>query len=287
MWRVGGNTSDINAYPVNEKVDPNFIDAEFEEAIQNLDFERAKVLHDARQATVDEDIQRQEEHYALEQKRFIRKVEQEKNEELQKNLDLYRDLVAQERELMEEEFIETEKRQQIEIDRLIEEWKVAREEEFVKIYEMIDEMIIEAQNLARTKAFEAAIIARDKAFKMREQKTFPEVVRVDSIYKAQIDAMLERHKREFIDLKDYHELKIQEYKDQLDAKNQYAEDQMALDEACLPHLLMKVVIDKSNNPDAVTAVVKSVSPRKGENGSPSSRSRSRNTNASLTGTFLD
>ena len=286
MWRVGANTGDINAYPEDERVDPNFIDTEFEEAVLNLDFERAKVLNDARQATVDEDIQRQEEHYAREQKIFMRKVEQEKNEELQRNLDIYRDLVAEERELMEQEFIETEKRQQIEIDRLIDEWKIAREEEFVKIYEMIDEMIIEAQNLARTKAFDAAISARDKAFKMREQKTFPEVVKVDKIYQEQIAAMMERHKREFIDLKDYHELKIQEYKDQLDAKNQYAEDQMALDEACLPHLLMKVVIDKSSNPDAVAAVVKSVSPRKGETPTPN-RSRSQNTNVTLTGTFLD
>ena len=273
MWRADDNVSQIAAYD-DKKVDKTFIDSEFEDAILNLDFERAKVLNDARQVTVDEDVQRQEDHYKKEEQLYLQKIREELEVEYEKNQQEYEELVEEAKLEFEQEFQETEQRQQIEIQRLIDDWKIAREHERYKITAMIKDMIEEAQNLARTKAFDEAIMARDKAFALKEQKSYPEIVEIDRTYQEQMSAIMERHKREFADLKAYYDLKIEEFREQLETKNAYAEEQMKLDEACLPHLLMKVVINKSRNPDATVAVVQAVSPRKKQSEEKSSKMRS-------------
>ena len=264
MWRKNTANSKINAYVSEFQIGEDFCDTEIESAIQNLDFERAKVINDAKTATVFEDAKLQEEHYKKEEEALKQRNMDEMKAMIAKNQKEFERQVKLENEKHEQEFYETEKRQKIEIKHLIRDWREARAEELIKINKQIDDLILEAQDLARNKAFDDAIAKRDYAFALRKQRSYPQMKPIDEIYQAQMDKINARHKKEFKDLEEYHKLRIQELEEELNAKNLYAESQMAVDQACVPELIMSTIINNSTNFDATVAVMSSVSPTKAQ-----------------------
>ena len=85
MWRKNPANSKIKTYECQFQIGEDFCNTEIESAIQNLDFERAKVINDAKSATVFEDAKLQEEHYKKEEEALKQRNMEEMKAMIAKN----------------------------------------------------------------------------------------------------------------------------------------------------------------------------------------------------------
>lgn len=256
----------ISSFPILRSQIPDDetiqVNRELDEAIENFDFERAAFLYHSHLKSKADNLVDETDHYRSEAVRYIDKKDELCEKKLSRNEELYEQRCEECTEKYRILFEELVQKQQEELLEVREEWNAARAEIRTHINTKAADMLQSAQTLARSKRFEEAIVARNKAFYMKECNNLPEFADVNRVYKVKFERLIKRHKRELDAHRKKYQSELTVIYNQLNHENRLAVNKCLIDKAKVNTMVMTTALDDNNYIDTNTkAVISMVSPR--------------------------
>ena len=242
-------------------------------AIDEYDYEQARILYEARLARDQEDFDDVHNHYLEEVERSKALQDAQCEQELEQTRRRYQELADEVNTNFQKDFNEIVERQQQEIKVLQEKWTAAKEEVQKRVNKEINEMLKSSKELAKTHKYEEAIGLRDKAFSMKQDTNLPQFQEVNQFYQNFSDAMLARHKIELEERRQQYDADIQTLQSKCDQLNIQIQVRNDVSKMNLSHELIADVLNSDKDTNTQTSVVRMLSPRSQK--SPFSRTASR------------
>ena len=243
------------------------------QAIDEYDYEQARILYEARKARDQEDFADVHSHYLEEIERSKALQDSQCEQELEQTRRRYEEMADEVNTNFTKDFNAIVERQQKEIDALKEKWAKAREDVQKRVNKEINEMLKSSKELAKTHKYDEAIGLRDKAFEMKQSTDLPQFQEVNEFYNSFFNAMLERHKTELNERKSQYDADIQTLQSKCEQMNIQIRFKNDVSKMNLSHEFITDVLNTEKDQNTQTSVVHMISPRSQK--SPFSRNASR------------
>jgi hypothetical protein len=250
------------------------------DAIQNLDFERAREILQQTVSTTDESALKEEAHYHNQAIRLSEENHAAYEEELSGITESFQDSSIFCTNAAQENCRRLVARHRAEADSLAQRWREARTLELSRNVEIATSQLDTARTLAIAHAFDEAVKLRDAAYQLRNNEKAESVKAVDRDFVGRWRDMTNRHAQDYQLLHKHLNSHILTLKDKAEFQRQAAEATMKVEEAFSTTLIIDKVCEKSVSPAAREKVIQAYSPR--SKASPRSRfsPRSRSSRAS-------
>lgn len=237
-------------------------DKDIEDAIERHDYETARLLCERKEHEEVEQQQRETDaavEYRLQREEEIAETYHLNEDKIEHDMTVE---ITAIQEHFEMSFDEEVGRQRIEITTLFDEWRDEREQKRKQFEMEAEELMESSKHLARSRLFDEAIAARDKARKMLSGKIKVNLQEIDTKYENRFQAVLNRQKSELKVIKQERDNLIANAKSRMNTLQSTLREQQRVEESELYSECMDVVITNSRSPVKARSIISEFSPRK-------------------------